>query len=223
MPKSSAPTLSEAVLSSPPLPEVVFSSPRCPGCRMPPGHCLCQARPRLKTETAIVIVSQWTDHVRPSNTGHLAHSVLENSSMLIRGLRDQPLPQQLDLAPETRLLVLYAPGPDRAPPEVLGTHHGAKGSGPPTTLLVPDGSWTQSRRMMRREALFAAAQTVVLPPGPPSRYRLRCGRHAHELSTYEAIARALALLEDDLSLLAAMLPIFDQMVETLLRVRGRHH
>ena len=75
----------------------------------------------------------------------------------------------------------------------LLTADDAAGEG--AVLLVPDGTWAQARRLLRRDDLFRGAEIVTLPPAGPSRYGLR--RHVREggVCTLEAVGRALGVLE----------------------------
>jgi len=79
----------------------------------------------------------------------------------------------------------------------------------PVNLIVPDGSWSQTRKFVRREPSLAGIPHVKLPGGPPSEYRLRIQPRETWLCTLEAIARGLGFLES-----------YDvqQQLETLLRV-----
>jgi DTW domain-containing protein YfiP len=58
-------------------------------------------------------------------------------------------------------------------------------------LIVPDGTWAQARRIVRRELLPLGPPRVALAPAWPSAYRLR--RKAQGLCTFEAVAVTLAL------------------------------
>ena len=60
---------------------------------------------------------------------------------------------------------------------------------------------------------------MTLPPGPPSRYRLRFEPHDGGLATIEAIARAFGILEGR-HIEEALLAIFGAMVERTLWARG---
>ena len=64
------------------------------------------------------------------------------------------------------------------------------------------------------------ARPVRLPPGPPSRYRLRCSPDPTRVSTFEAVARALATLEGQ-AVCDALMRTFDIMVERTLWIRGQ--
>lgn len=89
----------------------------------------------------------------------------------------------------------------------------------PVELVVPDGNWRQASRVLHRDPAAAGAEIVALPPGPPSRYRLRRTPNPGALSTFEAIARALAILEYS-EIEKHMMRALDLFVERTLVLRG---
>jgi DTW domain-containing protein YfiP len=122
---------------------------------------------------------------KPSNTARLAARALSRASFHVRGAdapREPP-------PPEGRRLVLFPA--EGARPLVPG--EGLQGD--PVQLIVPDGTWSQARRMARRDPWTLDAETVCLPEGPPTRYNLRRNTRPEGLCTLEAIARALAVIE----------------------------
>jgi DTW domain-containing protein YfiP len=67
----------------------------------------------------------------------------------------------------------------------------------PITLLVPDGNWGQTKRMLSRVRVLRRARAVRLER---SRLELPCVRHNNGLdrrSTFEAVAQALGVIEGD--------------------------
>jgi DTW domain-containing protein len=158
---------------------------RCSGCWLPSSLCLCAELPRIAIRTRVVVMMHRREAVTSSNTGRLAARVLEGASVRVRGGQSEIDPEPL---PPGRRLVLFPAAEAR-----LLTPEDAEGEG--VVLLVPDGTWAQARRLLRRDDLFQGAEVVTLPPAGPSRYGLR--RHAREGSvcTLEAIGRALGVLE----------------------------
>jgi DTW domain-containing protein YfiP len=90
----------------------------------------------------------------------------------------------------------------------------------PVTLVVADGSWNQAKKVPYRESGLAGIPNVKLPVGAPSCYRLRRSHHACNLSTLEAIARALGLLEGR-EVQVALESLFLKMVERRLWSMGQ--
>jgi DTW domain-containing protein YfiP len=60
-----------------------------------------------------------------------------------------------------------------------------------------------------REPWAQGAEPVTLPPGPPSRYTLRAITRPGAVCTFEAIARALAILEGP-AIEQAMMPVLEE-------------
>jgi DTW domain-containing protein YfiP len=89
----------------------------------------------------------------------------------------------------------------------------------PLTLVVPDGTWRQARKMRTRTKGLAGLPCVTLPPGPTTTYQLRAERREHGLSTLEAIARAFGILEGP-AIEDALLAIQRVMVDRTLWLRG---
>ncbi len=181
---------------------------RCAECWLPVHACVCAELPRIDVATRVVIVMHHVETRRASNTGRLAARIL-GATVRLRG---EIAPGPEAPIPEGRRLVLF-PGPGARP---LTAEDAARG---PHVLIVPDGYWKQASRVLDRDPAAIGAETVTLPPGPPSRYRLRRLPHAGALSTFEAIARALAILEYP-EIEAPMMRAFDLFVERTLVLRG---
>ena len=63
-------------------------------------------------------------------------------------------------------------------------------------------------------------ERVTLPQGPPTRYRLRTETREGGLATFEAISRALGILETT-AVQEQLESVFDLMVERTLQTRGQ--
>lgn len=183
--------------------------PRCETCGLPTVLCLCPDLPSIPVRTRVVVVMHHVEVFRGSNTGRLAVRILDGAELRVRGGRAAG-----PVAPEPegrRLLLFPTPGARVLSP--------ADAAGPgPLVLVVPDGSWQQARRVGHREALAHGAEPVALPPGPPSRYTLRVIRRPGAVCTFEAIARALAVLEGP-AIEARMLPVLDEFLRRFEHAR----
>ena len=155
-----------------------------------------------------------------SNTANLTTLVLENSKICLRGLPEKPFEkEQLNLSDNDKPLFLF---PHEDALELTAESVAQLKQTYPEKhfhLIVPDGTWSQAVKCYRREKGLSDIQCVKLPPGEPGKYRLRKSSDGNRLSTYEAIARAVALLENDEHLLKKMNRIFDIMVERVIRGR----
>ena len=200
-------------------------APRCLICKYPFAvtgrggvqlDCMCAAIPRVETRTRVVILRHHTERDRSSNSGRLAHLALPNSALVDYGGRPDgsvgreiatPLPS-LDGA-----WLLFPEGePLRAAPAV-----------PPRQLVVLDATWAQARRMYRKLAELRGLPILRLPDLPMPVARLRSAPAPGRVSTIEAIARALRILEGD-AVATPLEALFTAAVDRVLatgRLAGR--
>jgi DTW domain-containing protein len=205
---------------------------RCPACRLHRHLCICDRLITLPTRTRLVLLLHQLEIHKPTNTGRLALRCLPSSELALRGRLDasadsggrpglpkaaiidpaQPPPW---LARAVRPVLLF-PDPDAVPLADF------RDEGPPVTLVVPDGTWSQAVRARRRVAGLASIPCAVLPAGLVSTYRLRHEPRAGRLSTLEAIAHALGILEGP-AVAESLLAIHRLAVERALWTNGRLH
>jgi len=156
---------------------------RCPRCLLQQRVCLCAAIPTVATRTRVVIVRHHLERWRSSNSGRLAHLALPNSEIVEHGgdAGTAVLPP-LDGA----WLVFPEGEPASRAPQP-----------PPGQLVLLDASWSQARRMYRKLAALRGLPTLRLPDDDMPAARLRESPGPGRVSTIEAIARALRLLEGE--------------------------
>lgn len=146
---------------------------------------MCAAIPRVETRTEFLIVQHVTELRLTSNTGRLAALALPKARIQSYG-GGEPFDASVLLAEPAALLYSAATSvPPRAafePPRI-------------TKLVVLDGSFRQARRMYKRIEALRQLPELALPPPPVAPHRLRQPPHEAGMSTLEAIAHALALLE----------------------------
>ncbi|MBE7453576.1 MAG: DTW domain-containing protein [Kofleriaceae bacterium] len=154
---------------------------RCPRCLFRLEHCLCPAVPRLETATRVILLRHHTERLRASNSGRLVHLALAGSV-----LRDVSGPERrgldLELGPDTWLV--YPEGePWSAPPAPR-----------PRALVFLDATWHQARRMRQRLPALRGLPVLALATTGGAA-RMRKAPRPEQVSTIEAVAAALRLLE----------------------------
>ncbi len=187
----------------------------CDDCLIPRAFCVCGVMDPITVSSRVTVVVHYSDVTRKSNTGRLIPSVLTNSEVLIRGTRHEPLDIMRAVQPRYNNLVLY-PSADSIP---LTTDF-LKNNTLPVNLIVPDGNWNQAGKMEKREKKIAHLQRVHLEISKPSRYRLRTAAHENWISTFEAIARSLGIIENP-EIQQRMEYFFEVFVERMLYLKGR--
>lgn len=188
---------------------------RCERCRLHLERCVCLAIPRYDLATRVVLVMHHREYTKPTATGPLALAALTNSEIRIHGERDSLLDLSDLAVPERRTLLLY-PGDDVP---VL-TRELVERDSRPVTLVVPDGTWRQASHMGRRLPGLGHAEMVRLPEGPPTEWGVRREHHPGGLATFEAIARALGIIESP-AVQRGLEELFRLMVRRTLSASGR--
>jgi DTW domain-containing protein YfiP len=173
--------------------------------------CVCALVPSLVTRTRLVLVIHRIEARKPTNTGKLAARCIVNSEVVVRGHEDRPTPP-LESDDASQPVFLF-PHPDAVPLESFAR------SAKPVTLIVPDGTWRQASKVRARVPGLRDVPCASLPVEERSSYRLRSEAHAHGLSTIEAIARAMGILEGD-AVRRAIEHVFRAMVDRTLWSRG---
>lgn len=184
--------------------------------------CLCSIFEALPTRTHVRLVVHVRESRKSTNTARLLPLLLSEAEIRLRGGRGmgggEDMPAAETFLPETRdasrrAVVLF--------PSTSAVCVSTLLDGPPVTLLVPDGNWRQATRAIRRSPEMVDLPHVMLPPGPPSRYRLRNHPDPTRISTFEAVSRALGILEPEGAAVAARLDdAFTRFVERSLYSRG---
>jgi DTW domain-containing protein YfiP len=152
--------------------------------------CVCSQAPRLSISTRLIVITHSKEWRRTTNTGHLARLAVNGGEVRLHGLPHRSVNSVGVDARSPATLVLY---PGRGAEALTPTLSAALPR--PLTLLVPDGNWNQTQHMMRRVPMLRQAKPIRLD-GPTLDVRcLRHNRAADRMSTFEAIALALGILE----------------------------
>lgn len=187
---------------------------RCVRCRMHVECCLCADMPSLTLPTRLCLVMHCRELKKPTATGPMALSILTNSELFVHGDRDRPLSLHDLGATGRRVLVLF-PDALATPLDQLDRTADQRS----ISLVVPDGNWRQASRVPRRVPGLERAELVTLPEGPATAWGVRRETKPGGLATFEAIARAMGLLESD-TVRKVMQEYFEKMVRTTFKMRG---
>lgn len=120
---------------------------------------------------------------RSSNSGRLAHLALTNSVIVEHGGEGGPAV----LPPLEGAWLVYPEGEPRTVAPVP----------PPRQLVFLDATWSQARRMYRKLDALRGLPILRLPDAPMPAARLRESPGQGRVSTIEAVARALRLIEGE--------------------------
>lgn len=188
---------------------------RCDKCRMKETHCICTHLEAFDNNTPVTILMHYRENITTTNTARIAHYLLKNSSIHHRGLIDSPLKGSEILKEDHTPLFLY-PSEESIPL----TEEYIQSLGGKVQLIVPDGSWRQAKRVSRREPFLKDVQHVKLSDASSGIFYLRRKIKEEGVSTIEAIARALGVIESS-EIQTKMESVFKVMVEKTLDTRGK--
>ena len=171
-------------------------------CRLRIADCACAEAPRLDIATRLIVIIHAKEWRRSSNTGYLARLATKAGEVRVHGLPHQAISSEGIDAGSRATLALY-PGRGAIPLTAAFLTSLPR----PLTLLVPDGNWMQAKNMMRRLPMLARAQPVRLDGPSLGLACLRRNAYPDRMSTFEAIAQALGILENE-TIAATMLNFF---------------
>lgn len=175
----------------------------CARCGRPALTCLCATLPPPVAVATELLILQ-----HPDEAGHAKNT----ATFLMLGLQPVRL-----LRGEAFDAALAAPGTALLYPAAGSQLPGAPAA--VNRLVLLDGSWRQSRRLLAANPWLSALPRLALPERP-GRYALRRAHRPGQLSTLEAGLHALALLEGGPERFDPLWAAFDAFVRTGLSRRG---
>lgn len=183
---------------------------QCPRCERPLKACLCQWVAPTANETPLLILQHPLEVKQAKGSARLLQLSLHQCRTLIGECFDHS-DLQASLAPQGRLqqTVLLYPAHAALPAPSVSAHTLVPAQ---TRLVVLDGTWRKSLRMLHLNPLLQGLPRLSLHPDAPSRYLIRKARRPDQLSTLEATCMALAALEQAPDLYAPLLAAFDAFV-----------
>lgn len=181
----------------------VVDGGRCPRCMMRLTWCLCAEVPTVPTRTRVEIVRHYREVTRSSNSGRLAQLALPSCRIIDHGAPGTP-PTLVD----PREACLLFPGGELLTP-----------SNAPARLIILDATWSQARRMRRKVRGLETIRTVSIPPVSTDAPRMRASPGEGKVSTLEAIAHALGVIEGA-AVRDPLLALF-QLAVSRIRATGR--
>ena len=185
----------------------------CARCRRPEVVCYCRFATRIETRTRVVILQHPRERDVAINTARIAPLCLPNAELHV-GIDWSERPDFDD-----RTAILLYPGPGARDIE-------AEPPSGAVTLVVVDGTWSQTKSVVRDNPRLAALPRYAFRPASPSDYRIRKEPHDDCVSTIEALAHVLGVLEGDPERMRGLLAPFGAMVDAQLafiaRREGRH-
>ncbi|HYJ15737.1 MAG TPA: tRNA-uridine aminocarboxypropyltransferase [Candidatus Limnocylindria bacterium] len=187
---------------------------RCPKCDSSLTLCMCAVLPRLDLRTKVTLVIHRHELLRSSNTGMLARRALVNSELRIRGESREMLDLSDLLSSHYRSLLFY-PSADAVELTPALVDQDPR----PIQLIVPDGTWRQSRKIHSRHHELKSVPRVKISTPNDSTFQLRAQSRREGMATLLAIAAALAIIEGE-TVAGQLIMLYQARVTRTLRARG---
>lgn len=198
----------------------------CAACLRAQSACICHLVRPLASRAALLVLQHPLEVHNAKNSARLLHLCLTGSRLAVGEVFEPDALSALLHADARTPLLLYPDTPGDAalglpaPPAL----EAALLAQPERLLLVVlDGTWRKSRKMLYSNPLLQSLPRLALADVPPSAYRIRKAHAAHQLSTLEAAALALARLDGDPGHYAPLLSAFDGFVQQQANFSPRSH
>ncbi|MBS0468473.1 MAG: DTW domain-containing protein [Proteobacteria bacterium] len=185
----------------------------CPRCQRPQTTCLCAAVHTARHQVQVLILMHPLEQHQAKGTARLLHMCLPGSRLVVGETHDcEALARLLaepwndaDRQAPRRTLLLYppttadapCPAPPPLPPGWLAAPERLR-------LVVLDGTWRKSRKMLWTNPALQALPRLALEEVGASGYAIRKAHAPHQLSTLEATQQALQQLEPANQSIAAL-------------------
>lgn len=187
---------------------------QCPACLRPAQTCICRWVAASANQVEVLILQHPMEVSTAKGSARLLHLSLSNSRL---ECGEAFAPERLRelLSPDRRNVLLY---PETADDKSLGLAKPQSldqawlGEPERLRLVVLDGTWRKSRKMLYLNPPLQALPRLPLRDTPPSHYLIRKAHLPDQLSTLEATVYALAQLENDAQKFHPLIDAFDGFV-----------
>lgn len=160
----------------------------CNHCNFALNTCVCSAVKIIPNKVKVVILQHPSEEKIAKNTAKLLNLSLTNCS-IIKGENSQDF-KALNNLPKESTVLLY-PNDDATyldEPNFTTNNY-------ITHLIVIDGTWNKAYKILQLTPILSQFKTISFKQVPKNRYTIRKAPRADSLSTLEAVAHSLTLIE----------------------------
>jgi DTW domain-containing protein YfiP/GNAT superfamily N-acetyltransferase len=175
--------------------------------------CYCAALTTLDTVTRVVILQHPRERRMAIGTARMASLCLPEARLHVGVRWDESPELRAALSDPARPPILLYPGPGAR--DIL-----ADPPAGPVTLIVVDGTWSQTKSVVRDNPVLASLPRFAFAAPTPSEYRIRREPRDDYVSTIEALMHVLGALEGDPARFRALLAPFRAMVDAHLAAQA---
>lgn len=196
-------------------PDSTLTAPRraiCARCQRPLRGCLCAWQRPTANQVPVLILQHPLEQHHAKGTARWLQLSLQQCRTEV-GERFDAAQLSSWLSGPTPALLLYPLDPlSSALPADAKLKSMAMEPGPAPRLIVLDGTWRKTAKLLQANPLLQRLPRWPLPAPPPSMYAIRKAQRPEHRSTLEAVCHALAALEKQPARYAPLLQSFEAWV-----------
>ena len=179
--------------------------PRCARCALPLRTCVCALVARVDNAVDVLVLQHPDEAAQAKGSARLLGLSLARCRVVVGEAFEPATLRELLDGDVSGAALLY--------PADTARGIGMTQTTAPRRLVVLDGTWRKSLRMLHANPLLQSLPRWELAPTAPARYAaLRKARRPGQLSTLEATCAALAHIEHAPARYAPLLDAFDRFV-----------
>ncbi len=174
-----------------------MSRPRCSQCFRPQSHCLCSHIRHCDNQHPVLIMQHSSEQQHAKGTAQLAYQALAKAELIVG---ESPadfysLEQRVRSQPEAFALIYPSPISQALETQAisLGTFISTD---KPLQLIFLDGTWRKAKKLWHLNPWLQTITQFHLETPPQSQYLIRKTNIDKGLSTIEAIAYTLQVVEN---------------------------
>ena len=166
-----------------------MSKPCCPECGLETTWCCCNQITPHRCGVSIVLLLNENEPARPTTTSRIIQKALPETQTFIWQRTSQPdaLLKQIE-TPNTDAWLLF---PADRPEMKKRVREFSRTDRKNTLIIVPDGTWKEVRKIVRKSPWLEQLPILALAPQKPTQYTLRRNAHPGQLCSAEALSEAL--------------------------------
>ena len=166
----------------------------CSACQYPAVVCVCSVITQIAVDVEIIILQHPSEKNRAKNTARLVSLVIPDANVVVgESAADFEQIKQRLVDRESagaRAAVLFP-----SPESTILSENFESASNIIQTLILIDGTWRKAKKMWQLNPWLWTLAVFRLEAGSKSRYRIRKGSQAGGLSTLDAVALTLEIVE----------------------------
>ncbi|WP_286239642.1 tRNA-uridine aminocarboxypropyltransferase [Neptuniibacter halophilus] len=168
---------------------------RCSGCGLPELWCCCSQIQPQQSDLTLALLLHQNEPERASSTSRIIRRLLPGCQLYLWQRREPPeaLLEQIQSSDVECWLLFPADRPDL---KLRSRALSPKTSARKRLIIIPDGTWKEVRKMVRKSPWLNDLPLLAFDPGTPSRYDLRRNPDPDHLCTAETVAELLRLNDE---------------------------